>query len=115
MDPQKILYYGKSKAVGGREGHAAAASGDFDMKLSIPKEMGGTGGEGSNPEELFAAGYAACFLSAMKVAALQSDPDVGGVELLWNVLVAIGVPCRHLEQDHLFRPRLIAARHQRLQ
>ncbi len=63
--PSKIVYTAHASATGGRDGHAASNDGLLDVKLSTPKEMGGAGG-GVNPEQLFAAGYAACFLGAMK-------------------------------------------------
>ena len=67
----KVLYTTQSKAVGGRDGEAGTLDGSFGVKLSTPKELGGAGGEGANPEQLFATGYAACFLSAMKFVASQ--------------------------------------------
>ena len=66
-----VLYKVAAKATGGREGHAATADGALDVKLSTPKELGGSGGTGNNPEQLFAAGYSACFLGAMKFVASQ--------------------------------------------
>jgi lipoyl-dependent peroxiredoxin len=63
--PTKIVYTAHASAVGGREGHAKSDDGLLDVKLMIPKEMDGPGG-GVNPEQLFAAGYSACFLGAMK-------------------------------------------------
>src|SRR5579872_3326796 len=62
--------------IGGRHGHAATLDGAFDVKLSTPKELGGGGGPGNNPEQLFASGYAACFLGAMKFVASQGGPKV---------------------------------------
>ena len=64
-----VLYTTSAKATGGRDGHAATLDGAFDVRLATPKELGGGGGAGNNPEQLFAAGYAACFIGAMKVAA----------------------------------------------
>ncbi len=66
--PTKIVYTAHASAVGGREGQAKSDDGLLDVKLLIPKEMGGPGG-GVNPEQLFAAGYSACFLGAMKFVA----------------------------------------------
>lgn len=71
-----VLYRTSAKATGGRDGHAATLDGSVDVKLSTPKELGGGGGEGVNPEQLFAAGYAACFLGAMKFVASQGGPQV---------------------------------------
>jgi osmotically inducible protein OsmC len=65
----QILYTARATATGGREGQSRTDDGKVDVKLSTPKEMGGPGGEGTNPEQLFATGYSACFLGAMKFAA----------------------------------------------
>lgn len=61
-----VRYRTAATATGGREGRARTEDGRLDVALSTPKELGGPGGDGSNPEQLFAAGYAACFLSAVK-------------------------------------------------
>src|SRR5262249_12954939 len=71
-----VLYKTSAKATGGRDGHAATLDGALDVKLTTPKELGGTGGTGNNPEQLFAAGYAACFIGAMKFVASQGGPKV---------------------------------------
>jgi Ohr subfamily peroxiredoxin len=63
----QILYTAHATATGGRDGRATSSDKALDVALSTPKQLGGAGGEGSNPEQLFAAGYAACFLSAMKL------------------------------------------------
>jgi Ohr subfamily peroxiredoxin len=65
----QILYTAHSTATGGRDGRAVSSDKHLDVKLSTPKELGGAGGDGTNPEQMFAAGYAACFLSAMKFVA----------------------------------------------
>lgn len=72
----KILYKTSARATGGRDGHAATLDGALDVKLTTPKELGGAGGEGANPEQLFAAGYAACFLSALKLVATQARKKI---------------------------------------
>ncbi len=59
------LYTAHASARGGREGVAASDDGKLEARLSTPKELGGAGGEGTNPEQLFAAGYSACFLVAL--------------------------------------------------
>ena len=61
----EILYTAEATATGGREGHARTSDGRLDVDLDVPSEMGGTGGPGTNPEQLFASGYAACFQSSM--------------------------------------------------
>lgn len=71
-----VLYRTSARATGGRDGHTATLDGAVDHKLATPKELGGAGGPGANPEQLFAAGYAACFLSAMKFIASQGGTKV---------------------------------------
>jgi Ohr subfamily peroxiredoxin len=66
-----VKYSTRATATGGRDGSARSEDGKIAVNLSTPKELGGAGGEGSNPEQLFAAGYAACFIGAMKVAGAQ--------------------------------------------
>ncbi len=65
----KTLYTAVSTAQGGRDGHVRSSDGVLDVDLKTPQEMGGPGGAGTNPEQLFAAGYAACFESAMRAVA----------------------------------------------
>ncbi|WP_046862184.1 organic hydroperoxide resistance protein [Microvirga massiliensis] len=67
--PVDVKYTTQATATGGRDGRAKTADGSLDVKLATPKELGGGGGEGNNPEQLFAAAYSACFLGALKVAA----------------------------------------------
>ncbi len=69
MKPEKILYVGKSSATGGRDGRAVSSDQVLDVALATPRELGGAGGAGTNPEQLFAAGYSACFLGALKFVA----------------------------------------------
>lgn len=66
-----VKYRTTATATGGRDGSSKTEDGAFSVKLATPKELGGAGGEGNNPEQLFAAGYAACFLGAMKFVAPQ--------------------------------------------
>lgn len=66
--PVDVKYTTSATATGGRDGRATTKDGALDVKLGVPKEMGGSG-EGNNPEQLFAAGYSACFLGAMKAVA----------------------------------------------
>ena len=68
MALEKVIYTAKAQATGGRDGRATSDDKALDVKLGVPKEMGGLGG-GTNPEQMFAAGYSACFLSAMKFVA----------------------------------------------
>jgi Ohr subfamily peroxiredoxin len=71
-----VLYRTAVVATGGRDGHALSKDGRLDVQLSTPKELGGAGGDGINPEQLFAAGYSACFLGALKVAAQQAKAKI---------------------------------------
>lgn len=64
--PVNVIYKTSATATGGRDGSARSDDGSVDVKLVVPAEMGGPGGVGANPEKLFAAGYSACFLGAMK-------------------------------------------------
>lgn len=65
---EKVLYRAEATSTGGRDGRSISSDNKLEVRLSPPKEMGGTG-EGTNPEQLFAAGYSACFLGAMKAVA----------------------------------------------
>ena len=73
----KVLYTARAHVTGGRQdGHGRSADGELDVRLRVPKEMGGTGG-GTNPEELFAVGYAACFESALGTVVRRRHLDPG--------------------------------------
>ena len=84
MSIEKVLYRATATATGGREGTASSADGAINLTLSTPRELGGAGGSGTNPEQLFAAGYAACFIGALKVVAgrekvaLPADTSIEG-------------------------------------
>lgn len=67
----KVVYRAQATSTGGRDGSARSSDGQLELKLGIPKEMGGNG-QGVNPEQLFAAGYSACFIGAMRFVAGQS-------------------------------------------
>ena len=66
MSIENVLYRANARATGGRDGRAITDDGRLDVRLTTPTELGGAGGEGTNPEQLFAAGYSACFLGAIK-------------------------------------------------
>lgn len=72
----KIMYTARATSTGGRTGHGASDDGVLDVTLTTPKEMGGDGARGTNPEQLFALGYSACFLGAMKAAARKSGDTI---------------------------------------
>src|SRR5690606_4989672 len=83
MTVENVLYTAHATASGGREGSAKSSDGRLDVKLSTPKELGGAGGDGTNPEQLFAAGYSACFLGALKLVAGKENvslPDDTRIE-----------------------------------
>ena len=67
--PEQILYTATATATGGRSGTAKSSDGVLDVTLTTPKQLGGDGATGTNPEQLFAAGYSACFIGAMKAVA----------------------------------------------
>jgi Ohr subfamily peroxiredoxin len=71
-----VIYKTNATATGGRDGRARTEDGTVDVNLVVPKEMGGPGGEGANPEKLFAAGYSACFLGAMKAVSGKEGVSV---------------------------------------
>ena len=81
----KTLYTAVATAIGGRTGHAESSDGVLAVDLSVPKEMGGTGAVGTNPEQLFAAGYAACFGSALDYLAHQRQVETGPVSVTAQV------------------------------
>jgi osmotically inducible protein OsmC len=84
MSIEKVLYRAHAKVTGGRDGHAVSSDNVLDVKLTTPRELGGAGGVGTNPEQLFAAGYSACFIGAMKFVAgrekiaLPADTTIEG-------------------------------------
>ncbi len=76
MQTIKALYTATATATGGRDGRAVSSDGILDVKLSTPRELGGQGGEATNPEQLFAAGYSACFIGALKFVAGQQKKQL---------------------------------------
>jgi len=72
MSIEKVLYRANATATGGREGRGVSDDGNLDVKLTTPRELGGSGAAGTNPEQLFAAGYAACFHGALSMLAERS-------------------------------------------
>ena len=84
----KILYVAHATSTGGREGVSASDDGRLDVKLSLPKELGGDSGPGTNPEQLFAAGYSACFLGAIKFVAGQAHVKIPETT---KITAAVGV------------------------
>jgi osmotically inducible protein OsmC len=88
-DELQILYTAEATAVGGRAGHARTSDCRLDVALDVPREMGGQGGPGTNPEQLFAVGYAACFQSALLRIAAGRKLDLGASRI--TARVGIGV------------------------
>ena len=97
MSIEKVLYRATATATGGREGKAASSDGVLDLKLTTPRELGGGGGDGTNPEQLFAAGYSACFIGAMKVVAarekvaLPADTTIEGTVGIGQIPQGFGI------------------------
>ena len=105
------LYTAHAKAIGGRDGSAASDDGHLQVKLSVPKEMGGAGGDGTNPEQLFAAGYAACFIGALKFVAgkekvvmpadtsIQSSVGIGKIPNGFGICVELKISLPGLTKE----------------
>ncbi len=97
MTIEKILYTATATATGGREGRASSSDQALDVQLSTPRELGGAGGPGTNPEQLFAAGYSACFLAALKFVAgkqkvaLPADTRITGKVGIGQIPTGFGI------------------------
>ncbi|MYZ41563.1 organic hydroperoxide resistance protein [Schauerella aestuarii] len=97
MSIEKVAYRATATATGGRDGRATSSDSHLDVKLTTPKELGGAGGEGTNPEQLFAAGYSACFLGALKFVAgkekitLPADVSITGVVGIGPIPTGFGI------------------------
>jgi lipoyl-dependent peroxiredoxin len=87
VDP---IYETTVQVTGGREGLARSSDGRLEIELSIPKALGGDDGAGTNPEQLFAAGYAACFQTAMRHVAAQQGKEVGETAITSSVRLLPG-------------------------
>ncbi|OTH00166.1 organic hydroperoxide resistance protein [Acinetobacter sp. ANC 4973] len=120
MSLEKAVYTAKAKATGGRDGRATSSDEILDVKLAVPKEMGGAGG-GTNPEQLFAAGYSACFLGAMKFVAgrdklniskdayIEGEVGIGPIPTGFGIEVKLNI---HLEgMDQAEAQKLVDAAH----
>ncbi|MDC8013436.1 organic hydroperoxide resistance protein [Tahibacter soli] len=97
MSIEKVLYTAHATATGGRDGKAVSSDGVLDVKLTTPRELGGAGGEGTNPEQLFAAGYSACFIGALKFVAgkekvaLPADTSIEGSVGIGPIATGFGI------------------------
>ena len=99
---ETVVYRAHATATGGRDGSVKSSDGLLDLKLSVPREMGGAGG-GVNPEQLFAAGYSACFIGAMKFvagtqkkvvpadASITADVGIGPIPAGFGIQVAMQI------------------------
>ncbi len=85
-----ILYTATASATAGRNGKVASDDGTLDLELAVPKGLGGPGGAGTNPEQLFAAGYSACFGSALGLVASQQKIKTGPVTITARVSIGKG-------------------------
>jgi len=121
MKLEKVLYTAHASATGGRDGRAVTSDGQLDAKLAVPKEMGGAG-NGLNPEQLFAAGYSACFLGAIRFVAGQQkitvSPDakvegavgIGQIPHGFGIQVELKISLPGMEKDAA--QKLVEAAHQ---
>ncbi len=97
MSIDKILYTAQATATGGRDGRATSSDGVLNVQLSTPRELGGAGGPGTNPEQLFAAGYSACFLGALKYVsgkekvALPAETNITGRVGIGQISTGFGI------------------------
>ncbi|MBN3562688.1 organic hydroperoxide resistance protein [Aliamphritea spongicola] len=122
MQLDKTLYVAKAEATGGREGYIRSDDGALDMPLTTPKALGGEGKFGVNPEQLFAAGYAACFIGAMKVVAqrngkilnsaakVNGEVGIGPVGKGFNISVVLNIDVPEMPRDEL--ENLVSAAHE---
>ena len=121
MKLEKVLYTAHATSTGGREGTSKTDDGVLDVKLTTPKQLGGNGATGTNPEQLFAAGYSACFIGAMKaVSAAQkiklpddvsitADVGIGPITGGFGIQVAMAITVPGFEKAQA--EALVAAAH----
>ena len=121
MALDKVLYTATATATGGRTGTAQSSDGALKVDLSTPREMGGAGGPGTNPEQMFAAGYSACFLGALKAvgasqkvqvsddASITSEVGIGRIPAGFGIQVAMKISLPGLERAAA--EALVAAAH----
>ncbi|MDM4765020.1 organic hydroperoxide resistance protein [Pelomonas sp. SE-A7] len=122
MALDKVLYTARATSTGGREGKSASSDGALNVALSTPRELGGAGGPGTNPEQLFAAGYSACFIGAMKAVAgkmklalpadlsITADVGIGPIPAGFGIQVAMAISLPGMERAQA--EALVAAAHQ---
>ncbi|PXW92345.1 Ohr subfamily peroxiredoxin [Sphaerotilus hippei] len=122
MALEKVLYTAHATSTGGRTGTSRSSDGALEVTLSTPKELGGAGGAGTNPEQLFAAGYSACFIGAMKAVAagqkiklpddvsISADVGIGPIPGGFSIQVALAITVPGFERSAA--EALVAAAHQ---
>ena len=110
MSLDKVLYTAHATSTSGREGTSKSSDGVLDVKLTTPKELGGNGATGTNPEQLFAAGYSACFIGAMKHVAMmqkvalpaetsiKADVGIGPIPAGFGIQVAMTITIPGMER-----------------
>jgi lipoyl-dependent peroxiredoxin len=110
MSPENVLYTAHATSVGGRAGTSKSSDGVLNVSLTTPKELGGDGAAGTNPEQLFAAGYSACFIGAMKHVAMTqkvslpgdisvaADVGIGPIPAGFGIKVAMAVKIPGMER-----------------
>ena len=110
MSIEKVLYTAHATSTGGREGASKSSDGVLDVKLTTPKELGGNGATGTDPEQLFAAGYSACFIGAMKHVAMmqkitlpaetsiKADVGIGPIPAGFGIQVAMTITIPGMER-----------------
>jgi lipoyl-dependent peroxiredoxin len=119
---EKVIYTATATSTGGREGTSKSSDGTLDVKLTRPAEMGGTTSGGTNPEQLFASGYSACFLGAMQFVAkneqinlpdstrITADVGLGAIPAGFGIQVALKISIP--EMDRQAAEKLVQAAHQ---
>ena len=122
MSLEKVLYTAHAVSTGGRTGTARSSDGALQVNLSTPRELGGAGGAGTNPEQMFAAGYSACFIGAMKAVAagqkiklpddvsIAADVGIGPIPGGFGIQVAMSITVPGMERAAA--EALVAAAHQ---
>ncbi|MBQ0932916.1 organic hydroperoxide resistance protein [Ideonella sp. 4Y16] len=122
MALEKVLYTAHATATGGRTGSAKSDDGKLNVELSTPRELGGAGGNGTNPEQMFAAGYSACFIGAMGAVAasqkfklppdvsISADVGIGPIPGGFGIQVAMAISLPGMERAAA--EALVAAAHQ---
>jgi osmotically inducible protein OsmC len=122
MALDKVLYTAHATSTGGREGKSSSSDGALNVTLSTPKELGGAGGPGTNPEQLFAAGYSACFIGAMKAVAgklkislpadlsITADVGIGPIPNGFGIQAALNISLPGM--DRAAAEQLVNAAHQ---